>query len=130
MYLLENKFPYSLFSEQFGCISLISMCYLLSNLSYLAICLTYLLYLILLPFLYDIYVNQNKYVKKRNYFVFIIHQVNKDGVSRRWFAETGVKFFKSDSLRTSANIAEKVYSFYGKRKKNSLHFVYRCCVDF
>ena len=34
---------------------------------------------------------KNKYVKKRNYFVFIIHRVNKHGVSRRWFTEAYVK---------------------------------------
>ena len=43
------------------------------------------------------------YAKKRNYFVFIIHQVNKCGVSRRWFSEIDVKDFKSGALRTATN---------------------------
>ena len=43
----------------------------------------YLLKLLVLLFLYNIYVNQNNYVKKGNYFVFIINQMNKHGVSRR-----------------------------------------------
>ena len=46
----------------------------------------------------------NIYVKKINYFVFIIHQVNKHGVSRRWFTEADVKDFKSGALRTIPNI--------------------------
>ena len=64
----------------------------------------YLLKLLELTFLYNIHVNYNKYVKKRNYFVFIIHQVNKHGVSRRWFTEADVKHFKSVALRTTTNI--------------------------
>ena len=31
------------------------------------------------------------YVKKINYFVFIIHRVNNHGVSSWWFSETDVK---------------------------------------
>ena len=38
--------------------------------------------------------------KKRNYFVFIIHQVNKHGVSRKWFTEADIKHFQSGALRT------------------------------
>ena len=44
-------------------------------------------------------VSFNKYVKKRN-FVFILHQVNKHVVSRRWITESNVKHF---------NIQEGVY---------------------
>ena len=51
----------------------------------------YLLKLLVFTFLYNIHVNQNKYVKEINYFVFIIHQVNKHGVSRRWFTEADIK---------------------------------------
>ena len=45
-----------------------------------------------------IYVNKNKCVKKINYFVFNIHQVNNHEVFRRWFIETDVKHFKRDAL--------------------------------
>ena len=38
------------------------------------------------------------YVKKINYFVFIMHHVNNEGVSRRWSTLTDVKQFKSDAL--------------------------------
>ena len=55
----------------------------------------YLLKLLVLLFLYNIYVNQNNYVKKGNYFVFIINQMNKHGVSRRQLTETAVKHFRS-----------------------------------
>ena len=65
----------------------------------------------------DIYVNENRYVKKRNYFVFIKHQVNIHGVSRRWITETDVKHFKSGTLRAITNVAEKEYTFYGQLKK-------------
>ena len=41
-----------------------------------------------------------KYIKKINYFVFIIHQVNNHRVSRKWFTETDVKHFKSGALQT------------------------------
>ena len=46
----------------------------------------------------------NIHVKKINYFVFIVHQVNKHGVSRRWFTEADVKDFKSGALRTTTDI--------------------------
>ena len=46
------------------------------------------------------------YVKKRSYFVFIIQQVNKHGVYRWWFTETGVKDFKRGALRTTTNITK------------------------
>ena len=49
------------------------------------------------------YIKINIQVKKRNYFVFIIHQVNKHGIPR-WFAEADVKDFKSGALRTITNI--------------------------
>ena len=39
----------------------------------------------------------------------MINQVNKYGVSRRWFIETDVKHFKRGALRTIINIAEKEY---------------------
>ena len=38
------------------------------------------------------------YVKKINYFVFIMHHVNNEGVSRRWSTLTDVKQFKSGAL--------------------------------
>ena len=41
--------------------------------------------------------------KKRNYFVFIIHQVNKHGVSTNWFTEADGKHFRSSALRTITN---------------------------
>ena len=41
-----------------------------------------------------------KYIKKINYFVFIIHQVNNHRVSRKCFTETDVKHFKSGALQT------------------------------
>ena len=37
----------------------------------------------------------NIYIKKRNCLVFIIHQVDKHGVSRRCFTEADDKYFKS-----------------------------------
>ena len=40
----------------------------------------------------------NKYVKKRNYFVFIIHQLNKHDV----------KHFKSGALRTITNVTRSM----------------------
>ena len=43
------------------------------------------------------------YVKKANYLFFVIQQVNKHGVSRRWFTETDIKDVKSGALET-ANI--------------------------
>ena len=52
------------------------------------------------------YISNFKYVKKRNYFVFIIHQVNKHGVSRNCITEADVKHFKSGALRTITNVAE------------------------
>ena len=65
----------------------------------------YLLKLLVLVFLYNIHVNIiKKCVNKRNYFVFIIHRVNKYGVSRRWFTKADVKDFKSCALRTTTNI--------------------------
>ena len=64
----------------------------------------YLLKLLVRTFLYHIYVNQNKYVKEINYFVFIIHQGNKHAVSRLWFTEKDAKHFKSGALRTITNI--------------------------
>ena len=39
------------------------------------------MYYININVLYDIYVNEHEYVKKRNYFVFIIYKLNK-GVER------------------------------------------------
>ena len=43
-------------------------------------------------------------LKKRNYFVFSIYQVNKHGVSGRWFTKTNVKDFMSGTLRTITQI--------------------------
>ena len=51
------------------------------------------------------YVN---YVKKNiNYFVFIIHQVNKYGISR-WFTESNAKHFTIGALRTITNAARSI----------------------
>ena len=61
----------------------------------------YLLKFLVLTFSCNIQVNQNKYVKKRNYFVFTIHQVNKHGVCRRWFTEADVKDFKGGILNSN-----------------------------
>ena len=47
-------------------------------------------------------------VKKRNYFVFILHQVNNHGVSRRWFTETDGKHFKRGALGTITNITRSM----------------------
>ena len=52
----------------------------------------------MLNFSYNVHINQNKYVKKINYFVFNINHVNIHGVSRRLFTETNVKRFKSGAL--------------------------------
>ena len=72
----------------------------------------YLLKLLVLLFLYNIYVNQNNYVKKGNCFVFIINQMNKHGVSRRQLTETAVKHFRSIQCIQSnhTNIVEKGYT--------------------
>ena len=51
---------------------------------------------------------------KRNYFVFIINQMNKHGLSRRQFTETDAKHFKSGALTI---ITDKDYTSYGKLKK-------------
>ena len=56
------------------------------------------------------------YVKKINYFVFIIHQVNKNGVSGRWFTETDVKHFNSGAQRTITNIARGIPSMGNEKK--------------
>ena len=80
----------------------------------------YLLNLLVLTFLYNINVNKNKYVKKRNYFVFVIHKVNKHGVSSRiCFAESDTKNFKIGALRTITNITRSTLNW----KKE---FLYRC----
>ena len=55
-------------------------------------------------------------LKKINYFVFIIHQVNKHGVSR-WFTEADVKNFVSYALRTITNITRDMVNW----KKEFLH---------
>ena len=66
----------------------------------------YLLKLLVLAFLYDkkCKCKLKKYLKKINYFVFIMHQVNNHGISRKWFTETDVKHFKSGALRTITDI--------------------------
>ena len=50
-------------------------------------------------------------VKKINYFVFIIHKVNKHRVCRRWFTETNVKDFKSGALRTITNTTRSMVNW-------------------
>ena len=47
---------------------------------------------------------------RRNYFLFIIYQVNKHESSGRWFTEADVKGFKSGALRTITNIARSMLS--------------------
>ena len=47
-------------------------------------------------------------MKKINYFVFTINQVNNHGVSKRWFTETDVKYFKSILLETTTNITRSM----------------------
>ena len=69
---------------------------------------SYMVKLLVLYFIYDTYVNQNKYVKKKNHFVFTIHHVNKDGVSRRGFTVTDVKHYKSGALRAIKNITSSM----------------------
>ena len=54
-------------------------------------------------------------MQKGIYFVFIIHQVNKHGVSRRLVTETEVKHFNSGTLRT--NIIRGIVNW----KKEFLH---------
>ena len=56
------------------------------------------------------------YVKKINYFVFIIHQVNNHRVSRRWLTETDVKHLKSSAIATITNINRSIVNC--KRKTN------------
>ena len=63
----------------------------------------YLFKLLVLTFFYNIYINQNKYFKKMNYFVFTINKVNKHQVSRKWFTKTDTKHLQSDALRTNTN---------------------------
>ena len=58
-----------------------------------------------------------EYVKKINYFVFIIHLVNNHRVSRRFFTETNVKQFKSGILWTITNITRSIANW----KKEILH---------
>ena len=69
------------------------------------IIVSYLLKLIVLTFLCNIHVliKINIKVKKINYFVFIMHQENKHGISRRWSTETDFKDFKSGALRAIIN---------------------------
>ena len=47
--------------------------------------------------------------------------MNKHGVSRRWFAKTDVKYFKSDALRIITNTTGKEYTLCGKMKEKILH---------
>ena len=68
----------------------------------------------MLSFLYDLYVNWNKYVKKRNDFVFTIHHVNKDGLSRRGCTVTDVKHYMSGALRTIKNITRSMVNWKNK----------------
>ena len=39
----------------------------------------------------------------------MIHQVNKHGVSGRWFTEADVRNFKSGALRTTTNITRTMF---------------------
>ena len=56
-------------------------------------------------------------LKKINYFVFIIQQVNNHGLSRRWVTETDVKHFKSGALEIITNITRNMVNW----KKEFLH---------
>ena len=62
----------------------------------------YLLKLLALTFLYDVYIYIYKYIYI--YIIYImyicklkkyVHQVSNHGVFRRWFTETDVKHFKN-----------------------------------
>ena len=56
-------------------------------------------------------------LKKINYFVFIIQQVNNHGLSRRWVTETDNKHFKSGALEIITNITRNMVNW----KKEFLH---------
>ena len=75
-----------------------------------------------LPF-YAIYmwIKINVYVKK-NYFVFIIHEVNKHGVSRRWFTEADVKNFKTGALRIITNLTRSLVNWKKKKISSQVYF--------
>ena len=57
----------------------------------------------------------------QNYILSIINQVNKDGVSRRWFTEADAKHFKNGALRTITNITRSLVN----GKKNSFTGVFQ-----
>ena len=59
-------------------------------------------------YLFMQYTCKLKYVKKRNCFVFIVHLVNKHGVSTWWFTEVDTKHFKSGALRAMTNITSSM----------------------
>ena len=81
------------------------------------ICICYSNTNVLLPFctIY-MYIKINMSIKKINYFVFVVHQVNKHVVSRRWFTKADVRYFKSGALKTIPNITRSMVSW----KKESL----------
>ena len=62
-------------------------------------------------------INQKKSVKKINYFVFIIQQLNNHGVSRRLFTETDVKQSGANNHKYN-----KEYSKMRKRIPSHLYF--------
>ena len=62
------------------------------------------------------------YVKKINYYVFIIHQVNKHGVSRRWYTDADVKDFKRGALRTTTNITRTGFELSVLQSRNTIYF--------
>ena len=64
----------------------------------------------------------NIYVNKRNYFVFILHQVNKHGVSRRCSTEADVKDFKNGVFRTATNITRTGFELSVSRSRNAIYF--------
>ena len=66
------------------------------------------------------------YVKKINYFVSIIHQVNKHGISRRWFTEADVKDFKSGVLRPTTKLIAKYNLFFQYCDSKKILFYYFC----
>ena len=62
------------------------------------------------------------YIKKRNYFLFIMHQVNKHGVSWRWFTKADVKDFKSGALIATTNITRTGFKLRVSQSQNAICF--------
>ena len=52
----------------------------------------------------------------------MIHQVNKHGVSKRFFTEDDVKDFKIGALRITTNITRTVFELRVLRSRNAIYF--------